>query len=164
MKNRVFLFFVVSAFFMFLSCEKSSDETETKESNKEIVAEEKNDNDAYILLEQKCLICHTDKKDVKQKDLVAPPIAAVKLHYLPKYKTREAFVENMSKWVKNPNKENSRMKGAIKKFGLMPTQKVSDEELNTIVGYIYDTELKTPSWFQEHYEDEHGKNGKKFNN
>ena len=53
-------------------------------------------------------------------------------------------------WVKNPSEKNSRMPGALKKFGIMPYQSFPEETVIQIAEYLYDNEIDTPDWFQSH--------------
>jgi hypothetical protein len=48
------------------------------------------------------------------------------------------------------------MRGAVKKFGLMPAFPLADDVLEEIAGWIFDTPMNKPNWYAEHYRKEHG--------
>lgn len=98
------------------------------------------------LLEKECYTCHNPKN--LQHEMIAPPMMAIKKHYLKATTSRDEFVKEIMNWVKSPNKENSKMPGALKKFGIMPYQTFPDETITQIAEYLYDNEIKTPDWFQ----------------
>lgn len=104
-----------------------------------------------------CMACHV----VEGKPTIAPPIFAVKNHVLDVYPERDEFIERIKSWVKAPSKDEALMRGAIRKFGLMPAMAhISDEDLQAIAEYIYDTDMELPEWYEKHYEEEHGKKPK----
>ena len=48
------------------------------------------------------------------------------------------------------------MKGPLRRFGLMPKNNLNDEEVKALVAFIYDNDIEAPSWFAEHFEEQHG--------
>lgn len=98
------------------------------------------------LLEKECYTCHNPK--TPHQELIAPPMIAIKRHYLKETTSRDEFVKEIMTWVKDPNKENSKMPGALNKFGIMPYQTFPDETILQIAEYLYDNEIETPDWFQ----------------
>jgi mono/diheme cytochrome c family protein len=94
------------------------------------------------LMETKCFVCHS--ANVKHDDRLAPPMMAVKKHYMRNGVSKEAFIEAIWQWVENPNEERASMHGAVKKFGVMPKQEFSREDIEQIAAYMYDHELEHP--------------------
>ena len=107
-------------------------------------------------VQSNCLICHTIGAKNEPTQAIAPPLFAVKNH-LKEFTDRDEFIAHVSEWVKNPSADNSRMRGAVKKFGLMPALPLADDVLEEIAGWIYDTPMKKPNWYAKHYRKEHGK-------
>lgn len=106
-------------------------------------------------VQSNCLICHTIGAKNEPTQAIAPPLFAVKNH-LKEFGDRDAFIAHVSAWVKAPSAENARMPGAVKKFGLMPAFPLTDDVLDEIAGWIYDTPMKKPNWYAKHYRKEHG--------
>ena len=84
---------------------------------------------------------------------------AVKKHYLKATTSRDQFVKDIMSWVKDPSEKNSRMPGALRKFGIMPYTPYKLEDIELIASYIFDNDIEQPEWFKEHYQQEHGKKG-----
>ncbi len=105
------------------------------------------------LMENNCYACHNPK--TSQSDMIAPPMIAVKMHYISENTTEEEFINSFLLWTKEPSEENSKMPGAIKKFGLMPYQHYSEETIRAIAHYIYNNEIEEPEWFGSHHNEMH---------
>lgn len=82
---------------------------------------------------------------------IAPPLIAVKNHYLDQGISKDEFVERMSNFLSSPNIKSSKMPGAIEKFGLMPNLGMSEEQYQAVAAYIYEAEMEKPDWFEAHY-------------
>ena len=95
-----------------------------------------------------CYVCHNPEA-ASHDAILAPPLAVVKMRYVRKYRTREAFVNNMTSFLLNPTKENAIMFGAVDQFGLMPTTVFDEKTTRRIVEYIYSNKLEEPTWLQE---------------
>ncbi|MBK5214316.1 MAG: DUF3365 domain-containing protein [Flavobacteriaceae bacterium] len=106
------------------------------------------------LMENNCYVCHNPK--TSEEAMIAPPMIAVKMHYISEDTSKEDFVKAMIDWAKNPSEEKSKMPGAIKKFGLMPYQFYPEETIQQIADYIFDSEIEEPVWFEEHFNKMHG--------
>ncbi len=116
--------------------------------------------DGFTLLENNCFVCHSP--NAKMEVRLAPPMEAVKRHYIDKETKEEEFTVDLIKFINNPAEENTKMPGAVKKFGVMPKMSFSENELKAIAHYIYTTELEKPDWFDKHYQEEKAKySGKK---
>jgi hypothetical protein len=110
------------------------------------------------LIKQNCYSCHNP--DAADHDmLIAPPLEATKRRYLARFKTEEAFKDNMISFLKEPSKEKAIMNGPVKRFGVMPKFQWSDEVIEKMVDYIYANKLEQPDWFEEHYQEMHGGKG-----
>jgi mono/diheme cytochrome c family protein len=88
----------------------------------------------------RCLICHGDNQAGQQR--LAPPFAMVKMHYQDL--DEDAFIKAVSAWVKTPDKEKSKMPGAINRFGLMPALPYPDADVAAIAKYLYKTDFEMP--------------------
>lgn len=108
-----------------------------------------------VIMETQCYVCHNPETAYDSR--IAPPMIAIKKHYIDENTTKEAFIAAMQQWIKTPSDSISKMPGAIKKFGIMPFASYAESDIAQIADYMYDNEIEEPSWFQEHYEDEHGK-------
>jgi len=108
------------------------------------------------LFEQNCAVCHGVAGGMDMSKRLAPPIKAVKMHYMKHYSDKETFTKAVAAWVENPQESKSRMKGAIKKFNLMPKIVVAAEDAEMIAAYIFEGELDSPAGFDEHFKKMHG--------
>jgi hypothetical protein len=116
-------------------------------------------NDGYTLLKQRCFICHREQPAYgKHEGLTAPPMPGVKMHYLRKYKNKEDFIRAVTEWVKNPSEDKSIMKGAVKRFGLMPAFPYPDDELRKIAEALYNLPLPEKHGMMKCGGGMHGKN------
>lgn len=106
------------------------------------------------LMENNCYVCHNPK--TPEENMIAPPMVAVKMHYIFEDTSKEEFIKAMVEWSKNPSEENSKMPGAVNKFGLMPYQFFPEETIRQIADYMYESEIEAPEWFEEHYNKMHG--------
>ena len=106
----------------------------------------------FQLLEQNCFSCHSPQGALDNR--IAPPMIAIKKHYIEDGISKDAFIKSLTQFILNPTEENSKMPNAIKKLGLMPVMNFSELEIAQIANYIYDTELEAPDWFDKHYKEE----------
>ncbi|MCG2431533.1 Tll0287-like domain-containing protein [Aequorivita xiaoshiensis] len=106
------------------------------------------------LMENNCNICHNPK--TAEESIIAPPMVAVKMHYISEETTKAEFVDAMVAWTKEPSVAKSKMPGAIKKFGLMPYQFYPEKTIRQIADYMFDNEIEKPVWFDAHYKKMHG--------
>lgn len=111
-------------------------------------------NNGKVLMESMCTSCHV----TSGQGVIAPPIFAVKNHVKNAYPAREDFIQQIVDWVEEPNQDVSLMPGAINKFGLMPKLGYSQQDVEKIASYLYDEDLKSPRWYQKHYQEHHGTN------
>lgn len=99
------------------------------------------------LLKTKCYICHNPSSN-SHDELLAPPMAAVKMRYNMQFPEKEQFIDHMNKFMLDPGKENAIMFGAVEKFGVMPKILTDEKVVRDIVTYIHENELEKPEWFQ----------------
>jgi len=138
---------LITLFLILSSCKdspKSAIQDINKTSKTQLLADQSHL--GKTLLEKECYTCHSPK--TPHQELIAPPMIAIKRHYLNATSSRDQFVKEIMNWVKSPNKENSKMPGALNKFGIMPYQTFPDETILQIAEYLYDNEIETPDWFQ----------------
>jgi len=155
MKKHLILIFLISG--LFFSCnEKKKDLTQSDSNNP--VKQSNKESEAYELMKTQCYICHSISS-ASHDEIIAPPMAAVKMRYSRTYRTKESFVEAITTWATDPKLENALMRGAINQFNVMPKQVFKKEDLEKIALYIYENELEVPEWFAEHEKEMHGNRG-----
>lgn len=118
--------------------------------------------EGQALLKSKCVSCHHPTAAVDNR--LAPPMYAVKMKYLKVYKEESQFIEAMQAFLSNPKEAKVLMKGAVKKFGLMPALNYPEKEIEAIAKYIYHNEMVKPDWFDEHYKQKREKKRKQHSN
>lgn len=138
--------------FLFVGCKNS-----TNPISKKLVignAEHIADHPGKKLMETYCYACHNPT--TSHDDRIAPPMIAVKKHYISDDTTKEQFILDIQNWIKEPNEEKSRMPGAIRNFGLMPYAPFPEETIAQISDYMYDYNIDQPEWFEVHFNKERG--------
>ncbi len=150
MKNNILIAFgIIALIISIVSCnQKQASNSSTPE---ELAT-------GFQLLEANCFTCHSPRGGMDVR--VAPPMIAIKKHYINENTSKEEFTNALIAFVTHPSKEISKMPGARKKFGLMPQMDFSEEQLTQIAAYLYETEIEAPDWFEEHYQQERKKHGK----
>lgn len=111
--------------------------------------------DGPKLFKDYCESCHGNK--ARGSDRVAPPMVAIKNHYLSGHQGEENFVSAMVDWLKKPDHSKTLMPGAVRKFGVMPPLELAPRERQILAKYVYDTDFQVPGWYREHFRKEHGK-------
>ena len=106
-----------------------------------------------------CSACHGTTGGMDMKKRLAPPIVAVRSHYISTYSDKDSFVNAIVNWVAKPDESQTMMRGAIRHFKIMPTLGVPTADVEKIAAYIYEGELDKPEGLDEHIAKEHGKNG-----
>lgn len=131
-----------------ISCNRTTtqkDVSNTKSSNDEGLA----------LMKTNCFSCHSPNANFENR--LAPPMIAIKKHYITEGVSKKQFVKELSEYVKKPSAEKSKMPGAVNRFGLMPVMAFTDKQLKTIAEYIYDNEIESPAWFESHFNEDRAK-------
>lgn len=141
---------LILLFGSFVSCNTSKkDRISAFEKQKEV-----DTHPGKKLMETNCYVCHSPT--ATQEERIGPPMIAIKKHYMNSDTSKEEFIETMQAWIKNPNKEDAKMFGAVKRFGVMPMQYYPEETIAQIADYMYDYDIEQPEWFEAHYNAEKG--------
>ncbi len=101
------------------------------------------------LFDQKCMICHSTEGKTA-KTMLAPPFYQVKKRYKMASMNKQDFIVTMTYWVQNPKKEDALLKGAVQELGVMPKLAYKEDEIKSIVAYIYEHDMPKPEWFDAH--------------
>lgn len=89
--------------------------------------------------------------------MLAPPIFAVADHYKQTHgDDRQAFIDAIVQWTKNPSEEKTLMPGAVTRFKLMPPFPIPDPDAKAVATFMFETDFTIPDWYEEHYLEEHG--------
>lgn len=112
------------------------------------------------LYKANCTSCHGTSGGMNMNKRVAPPIIAVRMHYIGTYSDEDSFVMAIADWVENQDEDNSLMRGAIRRFNIMPPISISRKDAEKIAAYIYAGDIEKPEGFQKHFEERHGKKQK----
>ncbi len=94
-------------------------------------------------LDRNCISCHSEKAGEEER--LAPPFYAIRKHYLKRYESEAQFVKAMSDFLQNPKQEEALMRGAVKKFGLMPALSYREGQAEEIALYLYHNDQHKPS-------------------
>ena len=116
-----------------------------------------NHDEGKQLYKTHCDSCHGVENGMDMSKRVAPPIFAVKMHYIGTYADKDSFVMAIANWLETRDESNSLMFGAIRRFKVMPAVEISRENAEKVAAYIYAGNLDSPEGFQQHYEEMHGK-------
>ncbi|MGB7785821.1 MAG: DUF3365 domain-containing protein [Salinimicrobium sp.] len=138
---------IAAALLLLLGCKQNEPVEMLPVAEMEIMAVQ--EHAGQKLLEQYCYACHSPSAPMDK--MLAPPMAAVKAHYLLNEPSKEEFVEQITAYVAAPSKEASKMPGAINKFGLMPQQNFPPEAVEKIAAYLYEYKIEEPEWFSDHF-------------
>lgn len=142
---------------LFISCENQTKPEAaelTENDSTQLLMKDK----GLKLLEQNCYSCHSPQGDHDSR--LAPPLIAIKRHYIDDETSLEQFTSDLIHFIDSPSTDKSKMPGAIRKFGLMPKMQFSEEDLSLIATYIFEEDIESPEWFEQHQKEMHGK-GKK---
>lgn len=110
-----------------------------------------------LLYQSYCSSCHGLTGGMNMRQRVAPPIAAVRFHYIDVYPDKTSFVNAVSNWVEKQDKNKSLMYGAIRRFKLMPAISIARQDAEKIARYIYAGNIEKPPGFDKHVEQQHGR-------
>lgn len=155
MLNKTVCVFLLTSLLLY-NCRNSDKEGATSK-NEIAKPTEKDLAEGFQLIENNCFSCHSPNASMESR--VAPPMEAVKKHYITNNTTQEQFTKDLIAFLNNPNVENSKMPGAINRFDLMPKMNFSEGQISKIASYIYNSELEKPEWFEKHYQKERQRYG-----
>lgn len=132
------------------SCQTSEKPTHNRVSEKQFAKTDlETVHPGKKLMKEKCYICHSVTANSSNR--IAPPMIAIKKHYISKTTTKKEFTEALQRWITDPTKEKAKMKGAVKRFGVMPKTPFSKETIRQIADYMFDNNIEQPKWFQNHF-------------
>ena len=103
-----------------------------------------------------CSSCHGLSGGMDMRQRVAPPIAAVRFHYIGAYPDETSFVTAITNWVEKQDENKSLMRGAIRRFNIMPPISISKQDAQKIAIYIFTGDIEKPPGFDKHVEEMHG--------
>lgn len=109
------------------------------------------------LYKKYCSACHGNTGGMDMSQRLAPPIIAVRMHYIGQYPDKDSFIMVVADWLEKQDESKSLMPGAIRRFDIMPPVYVSREDAEKIAAYIYDGDVEKPAGFDAHVEKMHGK-------
>ena len=153
MKKVILLLVFMYSFF---SCKDANQPSYSKKNGKTKIT--KKQHLGKKLMENNCYVCHNPT--ASHDNRVAPPMIAIKKHYISSETTEEEFIASLQNFIKNPTEETAKMRGAVKRFGVMPKQAYPEETIKQIAEYLFENDIEQPEWFESHFNGEHG-NGKK---
>lgn len=146
---------VFTAFLALFSCNKKN------ENYKPVTEKDKlevSDNlEGKKLMETHCYLCHSPSA-AEEDGRIAPPMIAIKAHYIKEGTTKEDFVAAMKSFVENPTEDKVHLNGAFKRFGLMPKQAFPEGSIEKIAAFMYDYQIEEPTWFAEHWKSKGNEN------
>ncbi len=115
------------------------------------------DNGGKQLFTTYCAACHGMAGGMDMSKRLAPPIIAVKMHYIDTYPDKQSFVKVIADWVEKPDESKTMMRGAIRRFKLMPAMSIARGDIELIANYIFSGQLEKPAGFDQHFQERHGK-------
>lgn len=115
------------------------------------------DPEGLALLKANCFSCHSPSASIENR--LAPPMVAIKKHYITEGVSKKDFVTQVSDFVKHPTLEKSKMPQAVKRFSLMPAMAFDDKQLKKMLEYLYEADIEAPAWFEKHFQEEKAKYG-----
>lgn len=133
---------------LFASCKKEVDTIKKTENKKTVVSYS---HEGKQLMETNCYLCHSPSANEKE-GRIAPPMVAIKAHYLQLYSTKTSFIEAMKAFVDNPTEDKVQLQEAYKRFGLMPKQAYTEGSIEKIADFMYSYKIEEPKWFKSHWE------------
>lgn len=159
-----FTYLMVLTALLLFSCNQKKKSDYSKQTDVEITsAYTSNNHPGKKILETKCYVCHSPTASEKE-GRVGPPMIAIKAHYINEQTTKEEFTEAMWRFVEKPSEEKAKLRGAVKRFGVMPYQPFKKEEISKVAEYIFEYQIDEPEWFKEHWENGHKKKRKPYKN
>lgn len=153
-KRNIIYAVIIVAFFVLVSC-NSKKEKYTSKTKVDKTEEKLAEHLGEKLLRRQCYVCHNPS--ASHNSIVAPPMIAIKAHYINKNTTKEEFTKAFVDFVTKPTNENAKLRGAVRRFGLMPIQNYKEDDLKLIADYLFDYQIDEPKWFKEHWQEMQGR-------
>lgn len=143
--------------FVATSCKNATNQDDYKDIA--IVTNDKSEHPGKQLLETNCYVCHSPI--LGEEGRIAPPMIAIKKHYISEDTTKDEFIESIQNWIKNPNEDDAKMYGAVRRFGVMPNTPFPEDTIEKIADYMFENEIDQPEWFDDHFNSRGGRNMKR---
>jgi nitrate reductase cytochrome c-type subunit len=150
---KTILVTIILSLFLFLGCNQTK-KREYADFEKVTMNSNNQEHPGKKLMETNCYVCHSPTATMD--DRIGPPMIAIKKHYISDNTTKEEFIADIQNWILNPNEEDAKMFGAVKKFGVMPKTPYPEETINQIADYMFDNDIEQPEWFEDHFNEERG--------
>lgn len=155
--KKLFILFAAVVATVAISCKDSENNSyaiqkDVQENTSETVLEKATVHPGKKLLEQQCYVCHNPTTGHDGR--IAPPMVAVKSHYITDDISKKDFADAIWNFVEKPTPQKSKMRGAVNRFNLMPYQPFNEKEIRLIADYMYEYKIDEPEWFKEHIEEE----------
>ena len=115
------------------------------------------------LMETQCYLCHSPSAP-ENEGRIGPPMIAIKAHYIVDGTTKDEFTSALWDFLEKPSEDKAKLRGAVRRFGLMPYQPFKKEEIELIAEYIFDYQIDEPLWFKDHWENGHKRKRKPYLN
>lgn len=131
---------------IFLSCKEQNQAKDDYLAVNNII--QSSEHPGKKLMEIYCYACHS--ATASHENRLAPPMIAVKKHYINSSTTKEEFISSIQAWIKNPNEEDAKMFGAVRRFGVMVKQPFPENDVKLIAEYLFENDIEQPEWFEEH--------------
>ncbi len=147
------LFIIALVFAIAFSCKNQNQKEQDYVSA--VTIKKQQDHPGKKLMEVNCYVCHSPT--ASHDDRIAPPMVAIKKHYLGEDITKAEFIRDILSYVENPNETDSRMPGAVRRFGVMPKANYPEKTVEQIADYIYHYDIEQPEWFDDHVKEQMGK-------
>ncbi|MCI2228580.1 DUF3365 domain-containing protein [Polaribacter sp. MSW13] len=141
-------FTLLIVFVFMFSCKDSQKPSYSKKKKVSSTIKEQ-EHPGKKLMKTNCYVCHSPSTTTGNR--IAPPMIAVKNHYISENTTKEQFVKSIQDWIKNPAKEKAKMFGAVKRFGVMPKQVFPEKVIKEISEYMFDNKIETPKGVEDHF-------------
>jgi cytochrome c len=108
------------------------------------------------LYQTHCSACHGNTGGMDMSKRVAPPIIAVRMHYIGVHPDKTEFIAAVAGWLEKQDESNTLMPGAIRKFKIMPPVPIARADAEKIAAFIYEGNIEKPEGFDKHFEEMHG--------
>lgn len=125
-------------------------------SQASLASDSNKENEGEALYKTHCSSCHGNTGGMDMHKRVAPPIVAVRMHYIGTYPDKSSFVLAVSQWVEKQDASQSLMRGAIRRFNIMPPISIAKEDAEKIAAYIFDGDIEKPAGYDQHHKERHG--------
>ena len=106
------LIFLLSGILLF-SCKDAKKEYQATDRETAVLTIDPSLTAGKKIVENECYICHNPK--ASEASMIAPPMVAVKRHYVGEETTLEEFTAALLNWLNDPQPEKVKMRGAFRR-------------------------------------------------